>query len=88
MDEGVTPGNDDFLERLCADTWTYLSAEQTRVNGLPCSWWSEGALIGGRSVGAYVNPAEIGLYALCWLAAHDLRRPWSPSWSRWRRDRS
>lgn len=81
MDDRDPSGNEGFLERLSADTWSFLSAEQTRANQMPCSWWSEGASIGGRSVGAYVNPAEIGLYTLCWLAAHDLRRPWSPSWN-------
>jgi len=31
--------------------------------------------------GDYANPAEIGLYALSWLAAYELGRPWSPSWA-------
>lgn len=66
----------DFVDRLAQDTWAYLHAEQTTVNHLPYSWWSP-TLPGGD----YANPAEIGLYALSWLAAYDLGRPWSPTWS-------
>jgi len=40
------------------------------------SWWSPSI-----SGGDYANPAEIGLYALAWLAAYDPGRPWSFSWS-------
>lgn len=81
MDDAARSGHEKFLQTLTADTWSYLGAEETRVNHLPCSWWTEGASIGGRPVGEYVNPAEIGLYALCWLAAHELQGPWSPSWN-------
>lgn len=67
---------DDFLDGLARDTWTYLSSDEATANHMPYSWWS--ASIEG---GAYANPAEIGLYALAWLAAFDLGRPWSPSWA-------
>lgn len=66
----------DFVDRLAQDTWAYLHAEQTTAHHLPYSWWSP-ALPGGD----YANPAEIGLYALAWVAAYDLGRPWSPPWS-------
>jgi len=69
-------GSVPLLDALARDTWTYLHSPQTTVHHLPYSWWSP-TLPGGD----YANPAEIGLYALSWLAAHDLGRPWSPSWS-------
>ncbi|MBO9316901.1 MAG: hypothetical protein J7456_14105, partial [Chloroflexus sp.] len=65
-----------FLDELAHDTWTYLRSSQTTAHHLPYSWWSP-TIPGGD----YANPAEIGLYALSWLAAYDLNRPWSPSWS-------
>ncbi|MCS6938247.1 MAG: hypothetical protein RMJ55_06530 [Roseiflexaceae bacterium] len=71
---GVAASN--FRDDLARDTWTYLRSPQTTVNHLPYSWWSP-TLSGGD----YANPAEIGLYALSWIAAYDLKRPWSPSWS-------
>lgn len=63
-------------DTIARATWTYLSSPQTTANHLPYSWWSP-TLPGGD----YANPAEIGLYALAWLAAHDLDRTWSPSWA-------
>ncbi len=63
-----------FREELAKDTWTYL--QWAISNHLPWSWKSE--TISG---GDYANTAEIGLYALCWLAAYDLQRAWSPTWS-------
>jgi hypothetical protein len=71
----------DFLSILARDTWNYLRSDETTANRLPCSWWAGGHVIGDQDRGPYANPAEIGLYALCWLAAHDLGRPWSPSWA-------
>jgi hypothetical protein len=65
-----------FLDTLARDTWAYLHSEQATAHHLPYSWWSA-SLPGGD----YANPAEIGLYALSWLAAYDLGRPWSPSWA-------
>lgn len=65
-----------FLDTLARDTWAYLHADQATAHHLPYSGWSA-SLPGGD----YANPAEIGLYALSWLAAYDLARPWSPSWS-------
>jgi hypothetical protein len=65
-----------FLDTLARDTWAYLHSEQATVHHLPCSWWSA-SLPGGD----YANTTEIGLYALSWLAAYDLDRPWSPSWT-------
>jgi len=66
----------DFLDDLARDTWTYLRADVSTANHLPYSWWSPSI-----SGGDYANPAEIGLYALAWLAAYDLGRPWSPTWN-------
>ena len=66
----------DLLDRLAEDTWAYLSSDWATANHLPWSWRS--ATIGG---GDYANTAEIGLYALSWLAAHDLQRAWSPAWT-------
>lgn len=68
--------NEDFSDTLARDTWAYLHSDQTTAHHLPYSWWSA-SLPGGD----YANPAEIGLYALSWLAAYDLARPWSPSWN-------
>ncbi len=68
--------NDGFLDALARDTWAYLRSDAATANHLPYSWWSP-SIPGGD----YANPAEIGLYALSWLAAYDLGRPWSPSWS-------
>jgi hypothetical protein len=69
-------GSVPLLDALAHDTWTYLRSSQTTAHHLPYSWWSPSI-----SGGDYANPAEIGLYALAWLAACDLGRPWSPSWS-------
>jgi hypothetical protein len=65
-----------FLDQLAQDTWAYLGSDWATSNHLPWSWRS--ATISG---GDYANPAEIGLYALSWLAAHDLQRSWSPTWA-------
>jgi hypothetical protein len=71
------PSEEDlFLEELAQDTWAYLSSEWATAHHLPWSWRSE-----SLSGGDYANTAEIGLYALSWLAAYDLQRPWSPSWA-------
>lgn len=64
-----------FLDALARNTWAYLHSDHATVHHLPYSWWSA-SLPGGD----YANPAEIGLYALSWLAAYDLGRPWNPSW--------
>ncbi|MGB9753314.1 MAG: hypothetical protein C0183_17390 [Roseiflexus castenholzii] len=66
----------DFRDDLARDTWTYLRSSQATTHHLPSSWWSP-----AFSGGDYANPTEIGLYALSWIAAHDMKRPWSPSWS-------
>jgi hypothetical protein len=67
---------DLFLDKLAQDTWAYLSSDWATANHLPWSWRSD-----AFSGGDYANTAEIGLYALAWLAAYDLQRPWSPSWA-------
>jgi hypothetical protein len=72
----VLRSDEGFLDTLARDTWAYLHSEQATAHHLPYSWWSA-SLPGGD----YANPAEIGLYALSSLAAYDLARPWSPSWS-------
>jgi hypothetical protein len=66
---------DDILDTIAQDTWNYLSSDWATDNHLPWSWRS--ATLAG---GDYANPAEIGLYALCWLAAYDFQRSWNPSW--------
>lgn len=66
----------DFVDRLAHDTWAYLHSATATAHHLPYSWWSP-TLSGGD----YANPAEIGLYALAWVAAYDLGRPWSPTWN-------
>jgi len=73
-----SPGTqqDAFLDELARATWAYLSSDWATSNHMPWSWRSP--TISG---GDYANTAEIGLYALCWLAAYDLQRPWSPSWA-------
>jgi hypothetical protein len=68
--------DEDALEAIARDTWAYLHSDPATVNHLPYSWWSPSI-----SGGDYANPAEIGLYALSWLAAYDLGQPWSPSWT-------
>lgn len=66
----------DYLDQLAEDTWRYLSSDWATENHLPWSWRS--ATIDG---GDYANTAEIGLYAVSWLAAYDLQRSWSPIWT-------
>jgi hypothetical protein len=68
----------DFLDQLAGDTWAYLSSDWATENHLPWSWRSTFPSLSG---GDYANSAEIGLYALSWLAAYDLQRSWSPSWT-------
>ena len=64
-----------FSDKLAKDTWTYLSSDWATANHLPWSWRS--AVMDG---GDFANTAEIGLYALSWLVAFDMQRPWSPTW--------
>ena len=64
-----------FSDRLAEDTWNYLSSNWATDNHLPWSWRS--TVMDG---GDYANTAEIGLYALSWLAAYDLQQPWTPTW--------
>jgi hypothetical protein len=71
----LSTGESTFLDQVAKDTWSYLSSDWATASHLPWSWRS--AMLSG---GDYANPAEIGLFALSWLAAHDLQRPWSPSW--------
>lgn len=71
-----TSAESAFLDDVARATWTYLRSDQATAHHLPYSWWSP-SIPGGD----YANPAEIGLYALAWLAAYDLGRPWSPSWA-------
>jgi len=66
---------DDFHDTLARDTWAHLSSDWATDNHLPWSWRS--ATLDG---GYYANPTEIGLYALSWIGAYEMRRPWSPSW--------
>lgn len=65
-----------FLDGLAEVTWRYLSSGWATANHLPWSWRST-SVTGGD----YANSAEIGLYALSWLGAYALERPWSPSWA-------
>ncbi len=65
-----------FLDELTKDTWAYLSSDEATSNNLPWSWYSN-TLAGGD----FANTAEIGLYALSWLAAYDQQAAWSPSWN-------
>lgn len=65
----------DFLDTVARDTWAYLHSDWATANHLPWSWQSP-----TTEDGDYDNPAEIGLYALSWLVAYDVGRPWSPSW--------
>lgn len=73
---GVIAREENLLDQVAQDTWAYLSSDWATSNHLPWSWRSQ--TISG---GDYANTTEIGLYALSWLAAHDLQRPWSPSWA-------
>jgi hypothetical protein len=68
-----------FLDELARDTWTYLSSDWATDNHLPWSWRSDSPTLTG---GDFANPTEIGLYALSWIGAYEMRRPWSPDWSR------
>lgn len=64
----------EYLDMVAYDTWQYFDWATT--NHLPWSWRSTTV----TTAGDYANTAEIGLYALTWLAAYDLQRPWSPDW--------
>ena len=68
-----------FLDSVARDTWNYLHSSQAtnEIISLPYSWSSAKYPKGGH----HSNPAEIGLYALSWIAAFDLKRPWSPTWT-------
>lgn len=67
---------DPFIDELAKDTFNYLTSDWATSNHLPWSWRSA-TIVGGD----FANPAEIGLYALAWVAAYDWQRPWSPAWS-------
>ena len=67
---------DPFLNELAMDTWTYMSSDWATDSHLPWSWRST-TIEGGN----YVNPAEIGFYALSWLIAYDMEEVWSPNWA-------
>ena len=67
-----------FLDDLARLTWAYLSSDWATNNHLPWSWRSDSPSLTG---GDYANPAEIGLYALSWIGAYELQKPWSPTWS-------
>ena len=67
---------DVYIDQLAEDTWAYLHSDWATDNHLPWSWRSL-SLTGGD----FVNPAEIGFYALSWITAHDMQRPWSPNWA-------
>lgn len=69
--------SDPFLNELAQDTWNYMSSDWATSNHLPWSWRS--ASVTG---GDYVNPAEIGLYALSWIIAYDMQDIWSPNWAK------
>lgn len=66
-----------FLDEVARDTWAYLSSDWATDNHLPWSWRSASTTLTG---GDYDNPAEIGLYALSWLGAYEMQKPWSPNW--------
>jgi hypothetical protein len=67
---------DVFVDQLAEDTWAYLHSDWATDNHLPWSWRSE-SMTGGD----YANVTEIGFYALSWIAAYSLQRPWSPDWA-------
>ena len=75
---GNASGNEEndavFLDEIAMDTWNYLHSPWSTANHMPFSWKSD------DGEGSYANTAEIGLYALCWIAAYEMHRPWSPSW--------
>lgn len=72
----LSTAESEFLDELAKDTWSYLKSDWATDHHLPWSWRSS-TITGGD----YANPAEIGFYALSWVAAYDLQRTWSPSWS-------
>ncbi len=67
--------NATFLDEVTKDTWAYISSDQASTNHLPLTWYAS-----PLSKGEYANTAEMGLYALSWIAAHDLGEAWSPNW--------
>jgi hypothetical protein len=75
-EQATSSAKQRFLDSVARDTWLYLQSDSATASHLPYSWWSA-SLPGGD----YANTTEIGLYALSWLAAYDLDRPWSPSWT-------
>lgn len=64
-----------FLDEVARDTWTYLHSDWATDNHLPWSWRSP-TLSGGD----YANTTEIGLYALSWIGAYEMKAAWSPAW--------
>ena len=65
-----------FLDEVAKATWAYIRSDQASTNHLPLSWYANSV-----SKGEYANTAEMGLYALSWVAAHDLGETWSPDWT-------
>lgn len=70
------PAAELFLDQLAERTWAYISSDWATNNHLPWSWRSAQS-----TAGDYANSAEMGFYLLSWIAAYDLRRPWSPTWA-------
>lgn len=68
--------NNPLIDELTKDTWNYLGSDWATSNHLPWSWRSDSV-----SGGDYVNTAEIGFYALSWIAAYDMEETWSPNWN-------
>jgi hypothetical protein len=71
---GYEQNDTAILDEIAMSTWNYLHSPWSTANHMPFSWKSD------TSEGSYANTAEIGLYALCWIAAYEMQRPWSPSW--------
>jgi hypothetical protein len=74
----MTSEQTTFLDRVAQDTWTFQSSDVATSHHLPWSWYSPEMTPTG---GDFANPAEIGLYMLSYLAAHDMQKSWSPAWS-------
>jgi hypothetical protein len=70
------PADEEFLNQLAEDTWLYLSSDWARANHMPWSWRSEAA-----SGGDFANTTEIGLLALSWIGAYEMKAEWSPDWN-------
>lgn len=61
----------DMMNTICKATFGYFTYGLAQSGYLPYGYYP-----GGN----WCNSTEIGLWALAWILAYDIDRPWSPEW--------